>query len=378
LPIILIIFACIIILYGCFTTIALIGFIQLRKKNFFGKEKKPSPIFISIVASLKNESKNIKDFINEIDKQTFSKENYELIIINDFSSDNTEELLHFYLQKTKISFQIISQPTHKGKKKNMALAISKAKGNIIITTDGDVIERHPDWLKTIAEYFKNQNCSMLIMPIDYIASKGLLSQFQIIENIALTAINIGYSGIGKPFMCNGANLAFRKTSYDEVNGYESHFHVTSGEDVLLLEDFKKINEKHIHYGFKRELIVKTKPIQDLISFISQRVRWAYKAKYNPNKLNLLVGLLVVSSNMVFLALGVSIIKQSASIPYLSIFAISKFIFDFLLLLLASDFLRHSSKLVWLIPFECLYWAYSFLIGGLSVFWKPTWKGEKIK
>lgn len=376
-PLILLIFAIITILYGCFTTLALIGFVILRKKQpLLNLSTKPQNYF-SIITSFKNEKDNVIEFIKQIENQNFPKDAFELIIIDDNSIDNTLELLNDTLKKSSINCRIIQQRKHVGKKKNISLGIQEAKGNIIITTDADVIERNKNWLLRISEYFSKDSCDMLIMPIDYINSNHIITQFQIIENVALTAINIGYTSIKQAFMCNGANLAFTKKAYESVNGYQSHLTISSGEDVLLLEDIKKQKSSQIIYGYHPELIVRTSPITNLSDFISQRVRWAYKAKFNPNKLNLLFGLLIMASNMIFLALAVAIIKQSSTIGYLSIFAACKFIFDFLLLLLASDFLKRNSKLIWLIPFECIYWAYSFLIGGLSIFWKPKWKGNKI-
>jgi cellulose synthase/poly-beta-1,6-N-acetylglucosamine synthase-like glycosyltransferase len=377
LPVTLLIFAIIIILYGGFIIAALIGFIVLRKKLSKLNFTKQHNNYISIIASFKNEEDNVIDFIRQIEKQNYPTDLFELIIIDDKSTDSTAALLNDTLKKSTINYRIIQQQEHIGKKKNIALGIHESKGNIIITTDADVIDRHQNWLVRISEYFSAESCDMLIMPIDYINSKHILTQFQIIENLALTALNMGYTSINKAFMCNGANLAFTKKAYQLANGYQSHINVSSGEDVLLLEDIKKQKSRKILYGFNTELIVRTKPIIDLSDFISQRVRWAYKAKFNPNKFNLLFSLLIVAGNMLFLALALAIIKQSSTICYFSIFATCKLLFDFLLLLLASAFLKRNSKLVWLIPFECIYWAYSFLIGVLSIFWKPKWKGNKI-
>jgi biofilm PGA synthesis N-glycosyltransferase PgaC len=197
-----------------------------------------------------------------------------------------------------------------------------------------------------------------------------------VENAALMAITAGYAGLQKPFMCNGANLAFKKNAYEAVNGYRSHAHIASGEDVFLLEAIKKIHPTGVHYLLSRELIVKTKPQPGLRSLFNQRLRWASKTKYNSNALNLFSGLIVVLANLLFLALFAAILKKSLIIPFLSIFIGAKFVFDFLLLFLASDFLGRTKYLVWFLPFECLYWIYAFVIGISSFYMKPTWKGKK--
>jgi cellulose synthase/poly-beta-1,6-N-acetylglucosamine synthase-like glycosyltransferase len=154
--------------------------------------------------------------------------------------------------------------------------------------------------------------------------------------------------------------------------------LSSGEDVFILESFKKINPKLVQYVLSRELIVKTSTVNNLKDLISQRVRWASKTKENRSLLNTFFAFIVLISNLIFLALLVAAFKKSVILPFLSIFALAKFVFDFLLLFLASDFLGRLKYIWWLIPFECIYWIYALYIGIVSLFYKPSWKGKKIK
>ncbi len=147
--------------------------------------------------------------------------------------------------------------------------------------------------------------------------------------------------------------------------------------MFLMEELKKTNPNAIHYGLIRELIVRTKTLNTFKSLVQQRIRWAYKAKYNSNHLNLFAGFIILTANLLFLALFVAILKKSVIIPYLSIFVLAKFVFDFLLLFLASNFLGRTKHIWWLIPFECIYWIYALVVGISSLFFKPYWKGKKI-
>lgn len=356
-------------------TIAIIGFSKLKYLAIGNIPHNDG--FISIVISARNESENIKQCIDHICNQNFPKANFELIIVDDFSDDSTYYIALEALNQSGISYQLIKQKEHQGKKINLSLAIQKSKGEIIITSDADVIYRDPNWLLSISHYFKLHSPNMLIMPIDFESEFSVLGTFQIVENIALTGITAGFSGIQKPFMCNGANLAFTKKAYESVNGYNSHLHISSGEDVFLLEDIKKINPGLVHYSLQKELIIKTKCIKGFKNLFNQRIRWASKAKQNSNHLNLFIGFITVAANLLFLALFVAILKKSVIIPYLSIFVLTKFVFDFLLLFLASNLLRRTKYIGWLIPFECIYWMYALIIGTASMFIKPYWKGKKI-
>jgi biofilm PGA synthesis N-glycosyltransferase PgaC len=371
----LLIFSAIIIAYGVFITIAIFGF--GKHKEIILREDVEKH-FLSIIISSRNEESNIRHCLNSIINQSYQKDKFEVILIDDASEDQTVKIATSILDNSGINHTIVQQKTHFGKKANLTEGIKIAKGSIIITSDADVVLRHNKWLETINAYYALLNPNMLIMPIDYIDENTILGSFQILENAALTGTAIGFSGIKKPFLCNGANLSFRKEIFNIVNGYESHSHISSGDDVFLLEDFKKVDSNKIIYGFNRALIVKLQPLHDLNDFINQRVRWAYKSKENSNQINLFGGFIVITANLIILALLVAIVQKSEIIPYLSIFTAAKLIFDFLLLFLASKFLGYTKKyLVWFMPFEFVYWCYALLIGILSLFYKPYWKGKKI-
>jgi len=201
------IFATIIIIYGLFTTLAIIGFNKLKR---IPSSKTLTPNYFSIVVSARNEERNIKQFVNEIQKQTLPKNKFELIFIDDCSSDNTFLKQRNILINPIYHLKLIQQKQHIGKKRCLKKAIETAKGEIIITTDADVIYRHHNWLACISNSFCAPNLNMLVMPIDYSNEKSILAAFQITENIALTGITAGFCGLQKPFLCNGANLAFKK------------------------------------------------------------------------------------------------------------------------------------------------------------------------
>jgi biofilm PGA synthesis N-glycosyltransferase PgaC len=370
------IFAVVIIAYGLFTTLAVMGFNRL-KRELPSTDVNLNPTFISIVLSARNEANTIERCLEQIIKQQFPTTHFEVILIDDASEDATYQMANTIFKKSTLQFQVIKESVHQGKKKNIAKAISLAKGAIIVTTDADVVFRFSNWLSTISTYFEMYNPAMLVMPIDFETESGLLPMFQIIENAALTVITAGYVGIQRPFMCNGANLAFKKSAYELVNGYQSHLYMSSGEDVFLMEAIKKVNPRGIHYILSRALIVKTKAQTNFRGFFNQRIRWAYKAKYNSNFLNLSAGFMVMMANLLMLAFFMSIINKSVIMPYLSIFVLSKFVFDFLLLFLASDYLGRLKYLGWMIPFQCIYWIYALAIGICSLFIKPYWKDKKI-
>jgi cellulose synthase/poly-beta-1,6-N-acetylglucosamine synthase-like glycosyltransferase len=333
--------------------------------------------FISIIVSIRNEKNNAEEFVKQIEKQCYPKQHFELIVIDDASLDFSYEAFDEVLKKMEIQFFLKKQINHKGKKTNISEGISMAKGSIIVTTDADVIYRDTHWLHHIAFEFQNKETNMLIMPVDFSEDNSALAAFQITENLALAGIAAGYCMLQKPFLCNGANLAFTKKGFEKVNGYASHIAMSSGEDVFLLEDLKRLGPHFIRYANRAECIVKTKSITTTSDFFQQRLRWAAKSTQNPNWLNVVLGGVVLFANMIIVVFVFALIMNITDLYYLGIFTFIKLMFDFLLLFLASRFVGKRKYLAFLMPLECVYGMYAVVVALGALFFKPYWKGIKI-
>lgn len=372
----LIFFAVVISLYGVLMLIAIYGLYSLSRQPSKNVSLTAYP-FISIILSIRNEENNAEEFVKQIAKQSYSKQHFELIVLDDASTDFSCEVFDVLLKKTDITFSLIKHKLHKGKKINISEGIELAKGSIIVTTDADVTYRDKNWLQHIAFEFQNKETNMLIMPVDFNNVHNGLSIFQATENMALVAIAAGYGALQKPFLCNGANLAFTKKAFNEVGGYASHITVSSGEDVFLLEDLKTLGAQFIRYTNQKQCIVKTRPMATTVDFFQQRLRWAAKSTKNPNWLNGIMSSIVVMANFIFIAFAFAFITNNVNLAYLGIFALIKLMFDFLLLFLASNFIGKKKYMAFLVPFECTYWLYAIIVGIGALFFKPYWKGIKI-
>lgn len=371
------IFGILIIAYGFVITIAMLGWSRLS--YFKADMKEQHHTRVSIVIPAKNEASNIVHCVKELVAQAYPEQLFEIVVVDDASEDNTWQVISEYAASQPAKIVLLRQSAHAGKKQCLTEAIAQCTGDLVITSDADMFGRSQYWLQTIVAYYEAHRPKMIIMPLSYQLGSSFLNRFQVTENTALAGVTGGYAGMHRAFLCNGANLAFEKDAFISVGGYSSHSHIASGEDVFLLEDIKKkYSSRAIQYLFSRQAIAKTYSVAGFRDLFNQRLRWAYKAKYSTNKLNALVGFIVVAANLVFPALFVGLIERSPLISYLSIFAMAKVVFDFLLLFLASDFLGVRPVLIFVVPFECIYWIYATVVGLSSVLVKPTWKNRKIK
>jgi cellulose synthase/poly-beta-1,6-N-acetylglucosamine synthase-like glycosyltransferase len=102
----------------------------------------------------------------------------------------------------------------------------------IITTDADCVVPK-NWLSTLDNYIQSSNVNM-IAGVTY-DCKNSFTSFPTADLVSLQGATIGSFGIGKGFMCNGANLAYKKSLFQELNGFQGNDTIASGDDVFLLQ-----------------------------------------------------------------------------------------------------------------------------------------------
>jgi hypothetical protein len=254
----------------------------------------------------------------------------------------------------------------------------------IITTDADC--KVPNkWLLSYSEFITGNNPKMIAAPVAYKCDKSFLQQFQNMDFLSLIGSTIGAFGIKKPFMCNGANLAYQKESFLAVNGFEGNDNIASGDDVFLLEKFIKTDPNSVKYLKTIDALVITKPVLNFKNLLSQRIRWASKTSATKNLFGKFVGLIVILMNLLMI-IGFGIIIRNYFINknsyklivfFLCLF-ILKWIIDFLLIKKTYLFIGLKTGLRSYILSSMLYPFFVVLVVVLSFFKKYNWKGRVLK
>lgn len=342
----------------------------------FNSEKSISKLKFSIVIAVRNESNNIINLLNSVLIQNFPKKFFEIIIVNDSSEDNTVELIEkFKIENSELEIHIINSDGD-GKKDAIKTGIILSKNDIIISTDGDCIVGI-DWIKTYDEYFNQHEVKLVFGAVFYENTKSLLSNIFHLEFSTLVASGAGSAGIGLPLMGNGANMAFYKNAYLEVQNKLEGKEYASGDDVFLIHSFaKNFGNRSVRFLKSNSCIVETQAPPNIQTFINQRIRWGSKAKAYKNLWPMFVSFLVFIFN---LTLGITAILSLVKIWFLALFAlliILKFLIDFPLVNSFSHFYKRRSRILLLLLLEIIYPFYIIFTSIFSVFIPYQWKGRK--
>jgi len=367
---------------------AYIGLI-LHYRNLFCRltsyqpEKTIPATKFSIIIPARNEEAIIGKCIDSIYKQNYPAELFEVIVIDDHSTDDTSDVIA-QLQKTYASLKLIRlAETVQGKllnaykKKAIDTAIHQTSGNWIVTTDADCIVTDK-WLQYYDSYIQHHNPILVAGPVKFNNTGNFVSLFQCLDFLSLQGITAAAVSANQHSMCNGANLAYKKSAFIEVNGFKGIDNVASGDDMLLMHKMKKKFPGKLGYLFSSEAIVSTAPMPDWKRFINQRIRWASKAEKYDDKSIIAVLVLVYFYNVSLLVFGILSLGDLFYFKLLIVSLLAKTIVELNFMFPVAAFYKEKKLLWWFPVMQPFHIVYMVVAGWLGKFGSYKWKGRKVK
>jgi len=334
---------------------------------------------VSIVIAVRNESYNMQSLLNQLTQQDYSINLYEIIIVNDHSTDDTLQLINDFTSNNPHAKIKIVNAIGKGKKNALYEGISTSSAELIVTTDGDC-NMQTKWLKSIVDYYKSTNCYVILGPVVYENEKTIFQKFFSLDFISLVASGAGSCGAGLPLMGNGANIAFRRDAYIATKNKGNHEKYASGDDVFLIHNVaKKYGAKAIGFLRNNNAIVSTLPPQNLKQFMKQRSRWASKTTGYQLIWPIIVALTVFIFNILLLVMLVGSLFFTWLLPIYFLIIITKFLIDIPLVFNFLSFTRKTNLKPLFFILEFIYPVYIVIAAIASTIFNFEWKGrEKLK
>lgn len=362
---------CAIIIYSTRSLIFIYGSYLERKKLNLYHITKELP-FISVVIPARNEEKNIKQCVESVSKNNYPLDKFEIIAINDRSTDRTKEILQ-QLQNQYQNLKIvnITEETKNsnliGKPGALQAGIDNSIGEFILMTDADCVVQ-PNWIMTMVKSF---NPEIGIIPsFTLIKSGTFFEKVQEVEWIIMHTMASAGIGLNQPLGCYGNNLSIRKSDFDKIGGYHNiEFSVT--EDLALLQTIIK-NGSQAQYLTHPDAAVTTLPCKTIKEYISQHHRWALGGI----ALGWRAAIFVVSS----IALWLGIISSLITGSYWSLAAVvsTRLLGDFLVIYPSIKILKQTKLILWIIPTVLCLMMIEIVIPFLILDKKVTWKEQVFK
>lgn len=355
----------------------------LRMKPFRPTTDLEPSIFFSVIIPARNEEDQIEKCLQSVLNQHYPSALFEVIVADDYSTDNTASIVtnlqstYPQLRLLQIQKLIGEKQLNSYKKKALELAIQEAKGSWIVTTDADCIVTK-EWLFNLSNFIQQNNSVFVAAPVKFINTGSFVSIFQCLDFISLQGITAASVYAGFHTMCNGANLAYNKQIFYEVDGFKGIDNIASGDDMLLMHKIYTRHKKQVHYLFSQQAIVETLPMETWKKFINQRIRWASKADKFEDKRIMFVLIFVYLFNLSFLLLPIFAIWINKIFLYWLIMIIAKTIIDFRFMVPVARFFKEEKLLPWFSVMQPFHIVYTIVAGCLGKFGKYSWKGRTVR
>lgn len=315
------VFAIQLIYYLCFSVLAF-GKIVAKTTNI--------NLPISVLICAKNEAENLQKFLPSVLNQEYK--NFEIVLINDASSDDTLEVMETFADKHP-QIKIVNVENNEAfwgnKKYALTLGIKAAKNEHLLFTNAYCEPLSKNWITEMASQFSNKK-SIVLGYGKYRKKSTLVNAFVRYETL-LTAIQyFSYAKLGSPYMAVGRNLAYTKSEFFKVKGFINHMDIRSGDDDLFIQD--AANSKNTTFTIHNDSFTISEAPKNFKEWFNQKRRHVSTSKH----------------------------YKFTHKFFLRLFFLSKLLF--LVLLFYAFF---SVDFILLLPFILAYYILMFLVVGFS-------------
>ena len=199
-------------------------FLYLKLASY-KEQKKIFSKSVSVVVCGYNEEQYWEALVDKLLEQDYP--NFEIVLVNDQSTDNTKFIFKQWENHPKIKLVDIREDIKKGmgKKFALTLGIKAAKNDYLILTDADCYPRDKGWISSMVQHFSSK--TIILGYGAYEKHKGLLNKLVRFDTFQVAMQYFSFALIGKTYMGVGRNLAYKKSLFFDNKGFANHLHIPS-------------------------------------------------------------------------------------------------------------------------------------------------------
>ncbi|MFK7756839.1 MAG: glycosyltransferase [Flavobacteriales bacterium] len=327
-------------------------------------------VAVSIIIPFRNESGVIEPLIHQLLREVPMDSNSEIILIDDHSTDDGEHRVAELLPEHDTRFKLFKSKG-KGKKQALTTGINLAANSWIISLDADV-ELPAQWFEFITKVCANTTEDLIILPVEIYPTPRFFQKIEALEFTVLQGITFSYAQQRKAFLANGAHMAFKKQAFQDLNGYDSHAHLASGDDVFFLEQVQLSPNHSAGFSYYSDMAVATPSNPSFLHLLHQKARWASKTMAFKSKEIKRMGVLILAAN-----LGLFALLFSGSWRIFLLGFLVKSICDLYLVLFPLTWRSRKTLSKYIPIFMVVYPFYITFVGVATLILKPKWKGRTV-
>lgn len=243
---------------------------------------------LSVIIACKNSQSTLPGLFSALKDQQYPPNKFEVVFINDNSSDATADLLADFCTTTAVRARVIdaANKPYPAKKGALAVGISQARYDYLAITDSDCVPE-PLWLMGIAEAFTYAD--MVVGPAPFIITGSIINTLACYEQFKNYVLMHFLASVRMPYTATARNFGFTRTLYNACGGYTETLQRNSGDDDLLLQSAIKKGYT-VHYFNNQNADVYSYTPESLKTYIKQKARHISTSHVYPLKIQVILAL----------------------------------------------------------------------------------------
>lgn len=332
----------------------------------------PKRIPISVIVCAKNEEENIKNFIPLLLEQNYP--DFELVLIDDSSSDNTLELFEEF-EKKHSNIKLVKVKNNEAfwgnKKFALTLGIKAAKNEYLLFTDADCYPTSKEWIKEMSSNFTLKKTIVLGYGAYEKINGSFLNKLIRFETLLTATQYFSWAKIGKPYMGVGRNLAYKREEFFKVNGFIEHIKLRSGDDDLFINQAS--DSKNTTICFSPDSFTYSKPKTTFTEWFNQKRRHVSTAKHYKSFDRFQLGLFFLTQ-FLFLVLAIFLLVIQHEWIMVTSLIVGRYLFSWISLGYAANKLKEKDVMYWYPIIETALLVTHLNVFFTNMFSKPVhWK-----
>lgn len=266
---------------------------------------------VSVIVCARNEHRNLQDYLHALLTQDYPC--YEVIVVNDGSEDDTQVLLercaaqckHLYITFVPRGARVMSS-----KKLALTIGVKAANYDYLLLTDADCcpISRH--WIRDMVQGFALSDKTEVVLGYGaYFEKSGLLGSLIHYDTLFIALQYMGMAQSGHPYMGVGRNLAYKRETFFNNDGFRGLLSERSGDDDLFVN--KVANRNNTAVVCTRESVTWSAPKATWREWLHQKRRHLSVSSHYKRTSRWLVGLEPLTRGLLY-AVAIAILLWGSS------------------------------------------------------------------
>lgn len=332
--------------------------------------KSGTRVKISVIAAAKNEERNLPSLINSLKAQSYPEKLFEVIIIDDGSTDDTFSKTKSLIDGSD-NFSVYRAENKKfpGKKGALQFGIERAENPFIMITDADC-QPEKKWIELFADKFASGS-KFIFGAAPFIQDKSMINNISCFENLRTSLLTFSSASFGFPYSAAARSFGFSRSAFEKLSGYKNTTETLSGDDDLLLREAVK-NKMKIEFIADESSFVYSNTVNTFSDYLKQKVRHTSTSLHYLFSHKLLLGFWHLLNLIMLFSPLLIFISDDFSPVFAGLFFI-KITGDIFLVSSAKKYFNYSFNLLEIIFLQIVYEIFLIINFFNAIFRKIEWK-----